>query len=145
MWLSPLGSTEVPDTACAWDQEFTSRVRQIAILIVWRVLNRCRLWGRLGRSARHGFGMLVWHTHTDPRPTWRHYLLWWAHRLPDCSALWENISFTSASKKRKKKPPQKKKNACFQLTSVYTGWGHRLNHFKHPKESPTPKVNRYRY
>lgn len=32
-----------------------------------------------------------------------------------------------------------------QLTSVYTGWGHWLNHFKHPKDSPTPKVNRYRY
>lgn len=47
--------------------------------------------------------------------------------------------------KRKKNAPYEPIPRFLRLTSVYTGWGHWLNHFMHPKESPTPKVNRYRY
>ncbi len=103
--------------------------------------------------------------------TWQYYLLWWARcqyarlragpaelswagylrdKPPDSQTIQICEKIYHLHSLLKKEAPTKmfcmnQFYALLRLTSVYTGWGHRLNHFKRPEESPTPKVNRYRY
>ena len=123
--------------------------------------------GYYGWSVHHSFGMLMWHTdilwldsitfcdeHTASLHVYSQSQLSWAGYLCDnhpdsqtiqlCEKIY-HLQLLLKNRNLHQNVLYEPIPRSLQLTSVYTGWGHWLNHFKHPKESPTPKVNRYRY
>lgn len=142
----------------------TSRNQLIINVIVRCVLIDANCREGFRWRVHHSFGMLIGHVDTlspdsitfcDEHAASMHvyelgqlsragYLCDSPPHFPDYSTVWGNVSFAFPfflffTVLYELIPHS------LQLTSVYTGWGHWLNHFKHPKESPTPKVNRYRY
>ena len=149
MWLSPLGSTEVPDTARvqvyftrSTNHDSDCLMRFEPVSVVKKIGPECASQLRYACVARTHTHT---HTHTETLVQLDSITFCDERTGSQTLQLCEKIYHLHWPLKKRKRNRHKKKTTCFQLTSVYTGWGHRLNHFKHPKESPTPKVNRYRY